>query len=87
MATRLYLLAITVLLLVALALAVPVLVGIAREGLERSRQSGKTYPDEDGDIAPSTTSADDRTDTLVCSHCGAENSAEFSYCQDCAKQL
>ena len=86
-----YLLATGALLLVALGVGIRALVGIFREGRERSRRRRdgeierytedpvyeRDPPDPDADgAAPST-----------CPQCGAENAAGFTYCRECAAPL
>lgn len=89
MASALYLLGVTVLLLVALGLTIPVLIDIFREGLQRQGALDKTDTERDA-VDPATQShpADDAsTETGVCSNCGVQNDPKFTYCQQCAKRL
>ncbi|MBV0925765.1 hypothetical protein KTS45_16290 [Halomicroarcula limicola] len=79
---QLYLLAVTVMALVALAAAAPVLLGIAREGRERLRRGGP-----DLRAAPAETEAQSDSSDRRCRHCGAENAGEFAYCRECAGPL
>jgi hypothetical protein len=84
----------TVLLLVALAAAVPVLSGIVRDGRERRRKwkSGEMErysEDEEYDAGPPAVLDADGTaaETKHCRHCGAENDAGFTYCRVCTRPL
>ncbi|WP_128226271.1 DUF7577 domain-containing protein [Halobacteriaceae archaeon SHR40] len=94
MTGELYFLLVTVLLLAGLAVTIPVLVDIFREGRERRQQlqSGELehYPEsnekEDG-LQATLEDENDRNGTRNCSNCGAENSTDFIYCQDCAQRL
>ncbi|ELZ11201.1 zinc ribbon domain-containing protein [Natrinema thermotolerans] len=91
---QLYAVIIGVLLLVALGVSVPVLVGIARDGLERhrKRRAGKLERDTDDEEfdrrPPGAFEADtaDRT-RVTCRRCGTENDAEFTYCRRCTTPL
>ncbi|MDS0260067.1 hypothetical protein NDI56_11745 [Haloarcula sp. S1CR25-12] len=76
---ELYLLAVTVLALVALAVAVPVLLDIAREGRERLRAGGPTRPADDADS--------DGADGVRCPHCETENEPGYAYCEECSRAL
>jgi len=86
-----YLIAAGAALLFALGVGLRVLVGIARDGRERSRKwregeidrytedpvydRGPPDPDADGETRP------------ICPQCGAENASEFVYCRECAAPL
>lgn len=85
---------ITLLLLVAIGVSIPVLKQIVRDGLERhrKRQAGEIeryIEDEEYERTPSTALDEDMEgDTrLTCRHCGATNDLEFAYCRRCAKPL
>lgn len=93
---QLYLLVITVLLLAALAAAVPVLRDIVRDGRERQRkwQSGEMerYAEDEDFDAKSPAPLDDESESAVrgtvdCPRCGEENSTEFTYCYHCTERL
>ena len=75
-AGELYVLTATVMALVALGLAVPVLLAIAREGRERLQQ-GRPEPPVEGSDA----------EVVHCRHCGAENESGYAYCEACARAL
>ncbi|MBX0286564.1 DUF7577 domain-containing protein [Haloarcula salinisoli] len=75
---ELYLLTVTVMALVALAAAVPVLRDIAREGRKRLQQGGPEPPVEE---------APDDIDGVRCRHCGAMNDNGYTYCEECSQQL
>ncbi|MFC6975133.1 zinc-ribbon domain-containing protein [Halomicroarcula sp. GCM10025709] len=79
---QLYLLAVTVLLLAALAAAVPVLVGIVREGRQRRRRGQPRPPDPQSDD-----SDDSPADSHPCPHCGTSNEPGFTYCRHCLEPL
>jgi len=76
---ELYLLAMTVMALVALAAAIPVLLDIVREGHERLWE-GPVTPVENGDSG-------DGADGVRCRHCGTVNEGEYAYCEECSQQL
>ena len=78
-AGQLYLLAMTVMALVALAAAVPVLRDIVLEGRERLRE-GPASPVADGNSG-------DGGDGVRCRHCGTENEPGYAYCEACSRQL
>lgn len=79
----LYVLFITLLLLVALGLAVPVLRGIVIEGIERQRSGeGRHTPD-----ATETPPADSDRPRAVCSNCETRNDDDFVYCRECGTRL
>ncbi|MFC6756570.1 MULTISPECIES: DUF7577 domain-containing protein [Haloarcula] len=75
----LYLLAVTVMALVALAVAIPVLLDIVREGRERLRQ-GRPEP-------PVEAEEPDDIDGVQCRHCGTVNDDGYAYCEECSRQL
>jgi hypothetical protein len=81
-AGQLYLLVVTVLLLAALAAAVPVLAGIVREGRQRLRRGQPHPPESDADDSHGTP-----TDERSCPHCGTDNEPGFSYCRHCLEPL
>jgi len=76
-AGELYVLTATVMALVALAAAIPVLRDIARDGRERLRE-GPASPVDDGD---------DETEGVRCPHCGTVNEVGYAYCEDCSQAL
>ncbi|WP_277542538.1 DUF7577 domain-containing protein [Haloarcula laminariae] len=78
-AGELYVFTATVMALVALAAAVPVLRDIAIEGRERLRRDGPDPPVED---AQSSEVAGVR-----CQHCGTENETDYTYCAECSRAL
>ena len=77
-AGELYVLTATVLALVALAVAIPVLLDIAREGRERWRAGGPDPPVGDGT---------DDAEGVRCGHCGTVNEPGFAYCEECSWAL
>jgi len=86
-----YLVALGALLLAALGVGVRVLVGIVREGRERSRKQRegeleRYSPDPVHEREPSTPD-DDRRTPSTCPQCGAENASEFTFCRECAAPL
>ena len=89
---QLYFLSVTVLLLFALALTLPVLRDIVREGLDRRQQRSIEEIESDGDAGaerngPSTTEDTGESGSQRCSHCGATNDAEYTFCQKCSEPL
>jgi len=78
---ELYLLLVTVMALVALAAALPVLLNIVREGRERWRGGPETGPDAAGERGGAP------VDGYRCSNCGATNENGYVYCQRCAERL
>jgi hypothetical protein len=70
----------------------PVLVDIAREGIERHRKwkAGEIEPyteDPEFDAGPPAVLAPDggtRPDQVRCRYCGATNQREFAVCRNCA---
>lgn len=78
-AGELYVLTATVMALVALAVAIPVLRDIAREGRERLR-TGPDPPSEDRNTG-------EAVDGVRCRHCGTVNDDGYVYCEECAQQL
>ncbi|WP_136717294.1 DUF7577 domain-containing protein [Halorientalis salina] len=92
---RLYLLVITVLLLATLAVCLFVLVGIVREGRERSRErrTGETEPytpDPEYDAGPPSVLDGEQSqspEAVTCPHCGTDNEPEFAFCARCARPL
>jgi hypothetical protein len=93
MTGELYFLLVTVLLLVGLVVTIPVLVEIFRDGRGRwQQQSGESahHPEDSTEADRSQATHADETvpgGTQNCSNCGAENSTDFLYCQDCAQRL
>ena len=83
---QLYLLAVTVMLLFALALAIPVLRDIVMEGLER-HYDRKTSDIESGTDRSGGSSDTHDSDGKRCPHCGTVNDGEYNFCQECAAQL
>jgi hypothetical protein len=82
---QLYVLVVTVMALVALAAAIPVLVGIAREGRERLRMGGPEPPTSEGEDGENI--GQNGTDGVHCPHCGTENEAGYDYCEACSRAL
>jgi hypothetical protein len=74
-----YALAVTVMALVALAAAIPVLLDIARDGRERLRD-GPEPPGEDD-------TAGEERDGVRCPHCGTVNDEGYAYCAACSRAL
>jgi len=95
MVGTLYLLAVTILLLVALAVTLPVIRDIILEGIERRREwkDDEIERDTDGEVfdaGPSATRVDgDETDPdhQTCRHCGTVNDAGYTFCEECAEPL
>ncbi|ELZ58064.1 MULTISPECIES: DUF7577 domain-containing protein [Halorubrum] len=86
-----YLVATGAALLLALGVGLRVLVGIFRDGRERSRKRREGEIDrytEDPvyDRDPPDPDADGGTPS-TCPQCGAENESEFTYCHECAAPL
>ncbi len=77
-AGELYVLTATVMALVALGAAIPVLRDIVRDGRERLRE-GPVSPVEDDEAAD--------TDGVRCRHCGTVNDSGYVYCEECSQQL
>jgi len=75
-AGELYVLTATVMALVALVAAIPVLRDIVREGRERWRD-GPASAVENGDGSGG----------VQCRHCGAVNEAGYAYCEECSQRL
>ena len=89
-----YVAVITILLLVALAVAIPVLKRIVVEGLERRRKWNageieRYAEDEEFDRGPPAALDGDAATgrRVTCPRCGATNEAGFRYCRDCTEQL
>jgi len=80
-AGHLYVLTATVMSLVALAAALPVLRDIALEGRERWR-AGEPGPAVSGDEG-----SDTEGDGVRCRHRGAENESGYTYCEGCSRAL
>jgi hypothetical protein len=78
-AGELYVLTATVMALVALAAAIPVLLDIVRDGHERLRE-GPVSPVEGTDDG-------DGDDGVRCRHCGTVNDEVYAYCEECSRQL
>lgn len=95
MVGTLYLLVITILLLAALAVTLPVIRDIILEGIERRREwkddeIERDTDDEVFDADPSTTGADKNetdSDRQTCRHCGTVNDAGYTFCEECAEPL
>lgn len=92
----LYGLALAAAFLVALAVSVPVLVGIVRDARERRRKRRADELDrytEDEEYGPGPSAGDDAAiDPLAvgrafCRSCETENEAEFAYCRRCGARL
>jgi hypothetical protein len=82
------------LLLVALAVAIPVLKQIVIDGIDRRRKwnSGEIEQyteDEEYEREPSAIPDDESGEPgqIPCQNCGAENDAEFTHCRECAEPL
>lgn len=78
------------LLLAALGVSIPVLIGIVRDGLERHTQRAagrdrdlEARSDEDG-TADTDTAA---PTSVLCPQCGVENDPAYTYCRCCAEPL
>jgi hypothetical protein len=91
---EIYAAVITILLLVALAVAIPVLKQIVVDGIERRRkwQSGEMErytEDEEYNSGPPAALDDESAPQtrLNCRHCGAENDPAFTYCSECVEPL
>lgn len=96
---QIYFAIVTLLLLVALGVGIPILKGILEEGLERRRKwkSGELEPyteDEEFDRGPpaalegETTAAETTEQPCrTCRQCGAENDMAFRYCRRCIAPL
>ncbi|WP_276273762.1 DUF7577 domain-containing protein [Haloarcula litorea] len=82
-AVELYVLGMALVLVAALAAAVPVLLGILRDGRDRLREGASEPPAEGRDGTP----PDPATGRRRCPNCGTENDAAFRYCRECAGQL
>ncbi|GAA0549789.1 zinc ribbon domain-containing protein [Halorubrum ejinorense] len=84
-----YLVATGAALLFALGLGVRVLVGIFREGRERSRKrrAGETERYTEDPIYDRDPPAPDERSSSTCPQCGVENESEFTYCRECAAPL
>jgi len=93
---RLYLLVITVLLLAALMICIPVLVDIVREGLDRREewQTGEREmytPDPEFEAGPPAVLDEERANLppgkVACPYCGATNESGFAFCGHCASPI
>lgn len=93
MTGSLYFLGVTILLLIALAVTLPVIRDIVLEGIERRRkwkedEIERYTEDEEFDAGPSAEQTDDdTTGRQRCSHCGEINDAGYAFCQQCAEPL
>ena len=91
---QLYVWIVTILLLVAFGVSLPVLKRIFLDGLERHRkwQAGEidryTEDEEYDRVAPPAVDENaDGTSRSTCRQCGAENDPTFTYCRRCATPL
>lgn len=92
---QVYLVVVAVLLLLGLAVSIPVLFGIFRDGVERQRERRAGEAEryiEDPEYDRGPPAAVDDADAageprLTCRHCGAVNEAGFRYCRRCAEPL
>jgi len=93
---RLYLLVITVLLLAALMICIPVIVNIVREGLDRREQwradEIELYsPDPKFEAGPPAVLDEETPDLppgmVACPYCGATNESGFAYCGRCVSPI
>lgn len=91
---QLFAVIIGVLLLVALGVSVPVLVQIARDGLERHRERRageleRYTEDEEFDRDPGASLETDvkGQPRVTCRRCGTENDPQFTYCRRCTTPL
>ncbi|OTF04644.1 zinc ribbon domain-containing protein [Halorubrum sp. SD612] len=84
-----YLLVTGALLLVALAVGVRALVGIFREGRERSRRrrAGEMERYTEDPVYERDPPDPDGATSSTCPQCGAENDSKFTYCRECAAPL
>ncbi|GGN99968.1 DUF7577 domain-containing protein [Haloarcula pellucida] len=82
---EMYVLVVTGLAFIALAVAIPVLLRIVVDGRERWREGPPTHADEGETPGEGGQSAD--PDRPRCPHCGTENDADFVYCRVCLEQL
>ncbi len=88
MASALYFVVITALLLFALALTIPVVIDILREGIQhQGAWRFRDQSDEQTRSDNSATAVTDMDEAWTCSNCGATNDPEFTYCQRCAERL
>lgn len=79
----LYLAFITLLLLIALGVAIPVLRDIVIEGIERQRGDATDEPEAAAD--PSSDPHDGPR--VICSNCETPNDPDFTYCRECGTRL
>ena len=78
------------LLLAALGVSIPVLIGIFRDGLERHTQrvAGRDRDPEARVAEDVAADADTTTRTGVpCRQCGVENDPTYTYCRCCTEPL
>jgi len=95
MVGTLYLLAVTILLLIALAVTLPVIRDIVLEGIERRREwkDDQIERNTDSEVfdadSPDTRADEDETDPdhQTCRHCGTVNDAGYTFCEECAEPL
>ncbi|MBX0322375.1 zinc ribbon domain-containing protein [Halomicroarcula sp. F13] len=80
-----YVLLVTAMALVALAVAIPVLLRIVVDGRARLGEEPPAHPDEGANPGAGGQSVD--PDRPRCPHCGTENDADFVYCRECLEQL
>lgn len=86
MVGQLYLLAVTVLLLFALAITLPVIRDIVTEALDR-RHDQKTKALESEPSHSEETNDERSVGGERCPECGAVNDGEFTFCQECSERL
>lgn len=93
---HLYGVLVTVLLLVALGVSLPVLAGIVRDGLKRHRkrrrgEMDRYTDDQESDRLPGDPPADahavDDRRGAACRQCGTTNDPAFTYCRRCLTPL
>lgn len=92
MTGTLYLFGVTVALLLALAVTLPVIRNIVLEGLERRREWKDDEIERDPTDKGATTdahSSEEGTDgsESQCQHCGAVNESKYRFCEECAEPL
>ncbi len=78
------------LLLAAIGVSVPVLIGIFRDGLERHKQRvARRDRDPEARVAEEAAANADVTERtgVPCRQCGVENDPTFTYCRCCVEPL